>query len=55
MCDRNINWLPLVCPPPGDLAHNPGMCLEGNQTHSNGGTQSNEPHQPREVYTVIEW
>ena len=24
---RNINvWLPLTCPPTGDLAHNPGMC-----------------------------
>ena len=25
--ERNINvWLPLVCPAPGNLAHNPGMC-----------------------------
>ena len=25
--ERNINvWLPLVQPPTGDLAHNPGMC-----------------------------
>ena len=25
--ERNINvWLPLKCPPPRDLAHNPGMC-----------------------------
>ena len=25
--ERNINvWLPLIQPPAGDLAHNPGMC-----------------------------
>ena len=25
--ERNISvWLPLMCPPTGDLAHNPGMC-----------------------------
>ena len=25
--ERNINlWVPLVCPPTGDLARNPGMC-----------------------------
>ena len=32
--ERNINvWLPLMCPPTGDLARNPGMCpdWESNQ------------------------
>ena len=32
--ERNINvWLPLLCSPTGDLADNPGTCLdwESNQ------------------------
>ena len=44
-------WLPLVCLPPGNLAHNPVMCpdweLNQRPVGSQAGTQSTEPHQPR--------
>ena len=49
--ERNINmWLPLTCPPTGDLAHNPGMCPDWESnlrpSSSQAGAQSTEPHQP---------
>ena len=49
--ERNINvWLPLKCPPTGDLARNPGMCPDWQSNQwpfgSQAGTQSTEPHQP---------
>ena len=49
--ERNINvWLPLVRPPTGDTACNPGMCPDWESNHrpfvSQAGTQSTEPHQP---------
>ena len=49
--ERNINvWLPLMHPPTGDLACNPGMCpgweLNQRPFGSKAGTQSAEPHQP---------
>ena len=49
--ERNINvWLPLMCPPTGDLNCNPGMCpdWESNQQPFGlqAGAQSTEPHQP---------
>ena len=44
-------------PPPGDLAHNPGMCphWESNwqPLGSQAGTQSTEPHQPGLKFTVF--
>ena len=50
MCERYIDWLPLACPPAGDLAHNPSMGpdWESNQQpfSSQAGTQSTEPRQP---------
>ena len=47
--ERNINvWLPLKCPPPRDLAHNPGMCPDGESNWRPFGSkacaQSTEPH-----------
>ena len=50
--ERNINvWLPLVHPPTGDLACNPGLCpaWELNQGPFGSwaaGTLSTEPHKP---------
>ena len=49
--ERNINvWLPLMGPPTGDLAHNPGTHpdRESNQwaPGSQASAQSTEPHQP---------
>ena len=49
--ERNINvCFPFVCPTPGNLAHNSGMCpdRESNQRPLGlqAGTQSTEPHQP---------
>ena len=49
--ERNINvWLPLMHPPTGDLARNPGMCPDWQSNQwpfgSQAGTQSTEPHQP---------
>ena len=46
--ERNIEvWLPLTCPPPADLACNPGTCpeWESNQQPfaSQFGAQSTEP------------
>ena len=48
--ERNINvWLPLMYPPPRDLACNPGMCpdWESNQQPfcSQAQAQSTELHQ----------
>ena len=47
---RNINvWLPLTCAPTGDLAHNLGMCFDGESNwrpfDSQASTQSTEPQQ----------
>ena len=49
--ERNINvWLPLMTPPPGNLARNPGMCPDWESNWrpfgSQAGTQSTELHQP---------
>ena len=49
--ERNINlWLPLSCPPIGNLACNTGTCpdCESNRRPfgSQAGAQSTEPHQP---------
>ena len=49
--ERNISvWLPLPPPPTGDLACNPGMCLDWESNRgpfgSQASTQSTEPHQP---------
>ena len=49
--ERNIHvWLPLACPPPGNLVFNPGMCPDWESNRwpfgSHAGTQSTEPHQP---------
>ena len=51
MCERNIDCLVASCTPSTrDLAHNPGMCPEGelNWRHfgSQAGAHSAEPHQP---------
>ena len=48
--EKNINvCLPLMCPPTGDLAHIPGMCLDWESNWQFFGlqadTQSTEPHQ----------
>ena len=48
--ERNITvWLPLM-PPTGDLAHDPGLCLDWESNWRpfglQSGTQSTEPHQP---------
>ena len=47
--DRNIYRLPRT-PPTRDLAHNPGMCPNGESnllsSDSQAGAQSTEPHQP---------
>ena len=48
---RNIHvWLPLVCPPTGELTRIPSMCPEWELNQrpfgSQAGTQSTEPHQP---------
>ena len=49
--ERNINvWLPLTCPPTGDLARKPSMCSDWDSNQQAFGsqayTQSTEPHQP---------
>ena len=32
--ERNINvWVPLMCPQPGHLAHNPGKCPDWELNH----------------------
>ena len=43
-----IVWLPVMHPPTGDQAHNPGMCPDWNwwPFSSQASTQSSEPHQP---------
>ena len=46
-----IVWLPLTCPTPRNLAHNPGMCpdweLNQRPFGSQVSVQSTEPHQLR--------
>ena len=32
MCERNIDWFPLVCPDQG-AGHNPGMCPDQDRTN----------------------
>ena len=49
--ERNISmWLPLTCPPTGDLARNPGVCPDWESNRrpfgSQARTQSTELHQP---------
>ena len=48
MCERNINWLLQV--PPGNLAHNGGMCPDWELNCQPFGLQacaeSTESHQP---------
>ena len=49
--ERNTNvWLPLTCPPTGDLARNPDMCPDRELNPQPFGlqacTQSTELHQP---------
>ena len=43
-------WLPLMCPPLGDLALNSGLCpdweLNQRPFSSQASAQSTEPHQP---------
>ena len=51
--ERNISvWLPLMHPPTGGLACNPGMCPNRESKPrffgSKAGAQSTEPHRPRE-------
>ena len=50
MCERYIDWLPPA-PSTGDLACNPGMCLDWESNWCcfglQVGTQSTEPYQPR--------
>ena len=42
--ERNINvWLPLMCPPTGDLAHNPGMCPDWELNRWPFGSQALNP------------
>ena len=56
--ERNINmWLPLACPPTGDLAHNPGMCPDWESNlrpfGSQSSAQSTAPHQPGPTFLVL--
>ena len=49
--ERNINvWLPLMWPPTGHLAHNPGMCPDSELNRRPFGLQVSTPftesHQP---------
>ena len=49
--EGNISvWLPLACPPTGNLDYNPGMCpdweLNQRPFGLQAGTQSTESHQP---------
>ena len=50
MCERNINWLPLVSTLTGDGTRNPGMCPDWNQTRKlllcRMSLQPTEPHRP---------
>ena len=52
-------WLPLMCPPIGDLAHNPGMChdweLNWQPFGLQGGNQSTEPYQPGLKVLFLMW
>ena len=56
--ERNVSvWLVASrVPPPGDLAHNPGMCSDWKSNRrpfgSQAGAQSTEPHQPG-LYLVL--
>ena len=49
MCKRNFDWLPLSHLPPGDLAHNPGVCPDKELNCGSvglwEGAQPTEPHQ----------
>ena len=56
--ERNINvWLPLMRPPPGDLAHKPRHVLwpgiEPVTLWFTGHTQSTEPHQPGPISQIL--
>ena len=39
MCQRNISRLSFTCPP-GDLAHNPGMCPDWELNKQTFGLQA---------------
>ena len=56
--ERNINvWLPLVCPPLGDLACHLGVCLAWESRErplaSQACAQSTEPHQPGPIINLL--
>ena len=59
--ERNTNvGLPLMRPPTGDLAHNPGIFPDWESNWqpfgSQVGTQSTEPHQPGlSIYFFKKW
>ena len=50
MCKKYTDWLPLIHPQLGNLAHNPGMCCDWESNLQpfclQTSTQSTELHQP---------
>ena len=54
--DINV-WLPLTCPPTGDLACEPGMYPDWESNRqpfgSQAGTQSTEPHQSETLIYLV--
>ena len=47
MCERNIDWLPLIHTPTKDWPTTQECALTGNQTTLRGDTQPTEPHGQR--------